>query len=522
MKTKILVKTADGRAFDIPADHDANLAQTLFSHGAWPNTPLCSGLGRCGLCRVRYLSEPPVPLGPELKKISKEELAQGWRLSCMHQADPVEIFIPENILSAPPVTEIIDHAHGPYSLALDLGTTSIHWSALRRGRVVARGRELNPQIGLGGEIMSRLAYSARPGGGRQLRQLILDRLKTLVKWLNSEIGGPFESLTIAGNPAMTYILLGLDAKGISQAPYHLDYAGDSSEGLLPDLPPAYFPPLLAPFVGADLSAGLAALRWGGDTGPAYPYVLADMGTNGEFVLALSEDEYIAASVPMGPALEGVGLKMGRTAGPGAATSFRLTPNGIAALYYDDTGPDKKLPGISGTGYLSLTALLLQNGLLDKSGRFAAGASPLAEKLARNITSQGGEPLMELADGLRLPASDIEEILKVKAAFNLALSALLSEAGLERGGLAAIYIAGAMGEHANTDDLERLGFLPPGSASRTVKAGNTSLKGSELLLENAKTRQWIKGLAARTRVLDLASDSGFGKQYLERMIFEYVP
>ena len=67
--------------------------------------------------------------------------------------------------------------------------------------------------------------------------------------------------------------------------------------LAPDLPPARIPPLLAPFVGADISAGMAAIAFGPDP-PRYPYLLADLGTNGEFALALSPEEYLLASVPM--------------------------------------------------------------------------------------------------------------------------------------------------------------------------------------------------------------------------------
>lgn len=68
---------------------------------------------------------------------------------------------------------------------------------------------------------------------------------------------------ISGNSAMTYILLGKDPDDLATAPYTLSYTGGNEEKLNSNLPPAYISPLLAPFVGADISAGLTAIEHGG-------------------------------------------------------------------------------------------------------------------------------------------------------------------------------------------------------------------------------------------------------------------
>jgi uncharacterized 2Fe-2S/4Fe-4S cluster protein (DUF4445 family) len=223
---------------------------------------------------------------------------------------------------------------------------------------------------------------------------------------------------------------------------------------------------------------------------------------------------------MGPALEGVGLSFGRTAGPGAITGFTLTPMGLELKYFDSTGPSDHL-GMTGTGYLSLTAILLRHGVLDESGRFGQGNTPLAAKLAIKVTTIADEPSFDVGNGLYLPASDVEEILKVKAAFNLAMSTLLKKAKLGPSKLAEIYIAGALGEHVSLDDLETIGFLPPGCKARTIKAGNTSLKGTELILTDTDARAFAKTLPNTITALDLAADETFGTKYLERMRFTYV-
>lgn len=510
----IHIRTHDGQTVAAESHAGHSLARAVFLTGLWQGVPLCSGLGKCGLCRVRFLSDAPPPVAEELKKLGRNAVDDGWRLACLHPANACEIELPNPVRAR--VERHVTRKAGPFALAVDLGTTSIHWTALADGKRVATGSELNPQIGLGSEVMSRLAMAREPQGRTTLSALVTDRLTQIRRELERELGGPCESLAVSGNSTMTYILLNLDVDGLSHAPYRLNYAGGDSRKIANGLPPALIPPLLAPFVGADLSAGLVAVEYAEKA--TYPFVLADMGTNGEFILALSPEERLCASVPLGPALEGVGLSFGRTASPGAVTGFTLAPQGLVPRRLEGR-TDR--PGMTGTGYLSLCSILRQHGVLDTEGLFASGSTPLAARLAAKLTTRDGEPAFHVADGLYLPGSDVEEILKVKAAFNLALSALLDRAGLSVSDLAAIHLAGALGEHVSVADLEQLGFLPPGTRALARKAGNTSLAGTERLLTDSAARAWLESIPATVRALDLASDPKFGARYLQRMRFIYV-
>lgn len=547
MMKPILVTDAQGATHAIEPDATSGASQTLaqavFASGLFEAPALCSGLGRCGRCRVRFDPEsaPAVQDENEARILGAAELAQGWRLACRRPAQGGERIVAP---MAPAPSSLVFPPFKPgleLKLAIDLGTTSLHWEALTQphGAVAARGSGLNPQLGAGAEVMSRLAFAANPNNATRLRRLVLDRLALLVNGLRAA-GGHITGICLAGNPAMLALLLGKPLDGLSAAPYHLDYVGSECVELGADLgyalPMTYIPPLYSPFIGADLSAGLAFVSLGQERAPEYPFLLADLGTNGEFILAVSPERYLAASVAMGPALEGVGLSCGGLAGPGAAVGFELTPTGLRPLLFPEPN---KAPGeravnvetrIAGAGYLSLLALLLKTGALDESGRFLSSAlpggvdpaTPLGRRLAAAIEIERGEPRLRLGPNFWLDASDIEELLKVKAAFNYAFSSLLREAGLDASALRAVHLAGALGAHAGVENLETLGFMPPGMGARTRVLGNSSLAGARLFLQDPQARDWAAAVGARLRTLDLAASSSFGAEFLTRMSFTYAP
>jgi len=282
----------------------------------------------------------------------------------------------------------------------------------------------------------------------------------------SDVGVPVAELCIAGNTAMTSILLNKDVAGLCAAPYRLTEPGGRTADL-PGLPPAWIPPQPAPFVGGDISAGMAALLYG-ET-PEFPFLLADLGTNGEFVLALDKERSFIASVPLGPSLEGIGLRYGGGAGngrgpgvdTGSVSGFRLGPSGLSPVVIGNAEPKR----ICGTGYLSLLDVLLRTGFLDATGRLAASpVSPLAARLFGTVERGAAGWSLPLPGGMALTGADVEEILKVKAAFSLALESLLTASGLESRALARVSLGGALGEHMPETALERLGFLPPGPAA----------------------------------------------------------
>ena len=478
---------------------------------------LCSGLGRCGLCRVRF-KDPrlaPEPVSDEYNVLGEPAVAQGWRLGCRHIAQPgMSIEVPvvgrARGIHAP---RPLEHLSGAL-LAVDLGTTSLQWKAVSlQGDMLASGHCLNPQLGAGSDVMSRIAEALEPAGRSRLRGLLIQVLHSIVR----ETPAHVDALCVAGNTAMTAILLDKDLSGLAGAPYTVPDTGGRFVDL-PGLPPTWVPFQPAPFIGGDIAAGVTALL---HAGTPQPFLLADMGTNGEIALVLDSRTVFAGSVPLGPALEGIGLRNGVLAGPGAIVEFALSPQGLLPRLYEGEQPAAdRITGITGTGYLSLIAQLRHCGALNTEGQPVRGAcQPLAARILRTLRhlKRGGWQL-ELPFGLVLTADDVETLLKVRAAFSLAVRKVIESAGqlpATREGIAVWALAGALGEHVPRQALEELGFVPPGLGARLQCVGNTSLEGALQLLREpslrAEQRNW--------HTVDVTTLSTFATEYIDAMRFE---
>ena len=526
---------------EIPVLPQHTLAQNIYLSGKITALPLCSGMGRCGLCRVRFLSTPPEALFQEQQILGAELLGLGWRLACKHTAkagmlvelpefvEPVGEKLKENLQTSD-FTQAAEFSK--LVLAVDLGTTTLHWQAFgcvsgKKWIKLQHGRELNPQMGAGSEVVSRLFEASLPGGSARLANLAQTALHQIIFTLPCQP----EEICVAANTAMTCLMLGLDTTSLAKSPYSLPVCGNETYSL-PELPPIYIPPLLSPFIGGDISAGICAILHGQDdygaNAPQFPFLMADLGTNGEFVLAKNSTEFYAASIPMGPALEGIGLSCGGMAGieggkssKQVATAFRLAPTGITSSNI----PLQTARNISGTGYFSLLHLLLKNGILNQEGSFTFSENPekqtkLIQMLNKQIKQVDNRVYFEISEQLKLTSQDVEELLKIKAAFSLVFKVLLEAAGLSSFDLNTVYLAGSLGLHSSPLDLEGLGFLPSGMHKRVKAAGNLSLCGANLLLQNKKVRQTALNWTLHTKVLSLVNDPKFMKQYLEEMTFNW--
>lgn len=547
--SKYILIRANGEKLIRPVLSGLSLLQDIFLAGS-PGpfnfqllNSYCAGLGYCGKCLVRYESSAPPPVSIELAKLSPEKLSSGWRLACRHapqEGDRIRISAETETLKnnrAPQLLEtifapIIDvEKNADLLFGVDLGSSTLEWGFSNfAGNILWTKSIANPQGAAGADVMSRLLLASKPQGAKRLREVVLEAFELILRPFKL----PVRSFCLAANPIMTSLVLGLDTTSFSKTPYGAPFQGGRYFFLAEGFPKVFIPPILGPFVGGDITAGLTWLSFIEDT-PEPPYMFADLGTNGEFVLVLPKGVSLATSVPMGPALEGMGLRSGMSAAPGAITGFELEHSGLKARLYPSNilaSIPKGISGsgISGTGIISLLAHLYKLGIINTEGHFVSHiASPLGQKVLSfllwehrdGIVKNDSPSRLKIAENVYLFKEDIEEVLKVKAAFSSAFTILLDNAGLRPADLNALVLAGSLGEHVSVLDLETLGFIPPGFGAKTKAVGNASLKGALLLAREEEAREFVFKLPDRCTSFNLAEDPLFEKKFLRKMSFEYI-
>ena len=105
-------------------------------------------------------------------------------------------------------------------IAIDLGTTTIVGASvdIEGGRVLGTVARLNPQVRLGRDVLARI-NAARDG------DILRELCKDAVDACNGIIGGLVAStedireITVAGNPAMEHLFLGISPEPLSRVPY---------------------------------------------------------------------------------------------------------------------------------------------------------------------------------------------------------------------------------------------------------------------------------------------------------------
>ncbi|WP_045213019.1 ASKHA domain-containing protein [Desulfonatronovibrio magnus] len=493
-----------GRQYEISADPVQTIIQNLYLSGMLQGISLCAGVGMCGQCTVRYVNTPPVPANKDLNYFTTTKLRQGYRLGCVHfpaSGDEIEFF------GKPKLCQVILSSKARVgALGIDIGTTALKWAALHDDGVQSIGQCVNPQMGSGSDIMSRLSFA---GSSASNADYLSKVLRNEVMKIITESDPARDRICLTGNPAMIYTLMSFNISGLSVSPYTLDYSGSCTEQLENNGAKVYIPSIFSPFVGADISAGLTYILE--KKNPVYPFVLADFGTNGELVLALSQREFFSTSVALGPALEGVGLRFGSPYSPGVCPGFVLTGKGLEPETHWDGSR------LSGSGYISLLSHLIRLVLLNESGHFASDLSPLCKKLGISIK----DGRLRLGAEFFLDGHAVEEILKVKAAFTAGLAFLCASAGLLPENLKVIYIAGALGTHTKAADLETLGFFPKGAAHKIKGLGNTSLQGALLMASRDDLRTANQKLQGMVRNLSMADKPGYlEKEFIRHMMFAY--
>ncbi len=539
------------KTISLPNSQSAlSILHALWLNNAYDVKALCSGVGKCGKCKIRFLSSPPPLTKDEEALLTKEEIDTHIRLACKHSAktnikentthtidDEISIdlyhltpnydfFSQQEINTIQQRDENIQSQQekAKISLAIDFGTTTVEYTFLKNNIEIKSGSILNPMQGIGSEIMARLHFAQEKEQAEALCKRTWERIYALILE-NGYTINEIDLIVFSANSAMTYLALGKNSSNLAFAPYSLTYTGAQIEEITHNstMPPLYIPPLFAPFVGGDISAGLYALEKTviPQNSSPYPYLYIDMGTNAEFVLVLSENDAYIASVPLGPSLEGIGLSFGTVASPKSIIDFRLSPRCLDPLFLSTISNPYECDGICGVAYLHLLKILKNLSLIGDDGHFITNPqnhSLLAKKIAKfSQMTHSLVDILELPYNFYLSSGDVESILKVKAAFRTAFDMLLEEAKIPLQSLQKIYLAGTFGKYINNEALTALGFLPNNSLSKIQSIGNASLHGAKLLIDQ-QAQEEIKQFFQNNRHIELSNKEEFQQYYMDNFNF----
>ena len=444
----------------------------------------CGGLGKCGKCAVTVygcVSEP-----------NEAEKSTGLRLACQAVLlGDAQVYLPETVSLQQIQTE---SAAEPYTFtpaegigaAIDIGSTTVVLRRydLKTGQLLGQAAMINPQTGVAADVMGRIG-AAMEGKLSLLQDQITDALVLLQK----QAGGSADKAVITGNTTMLYLLTGRDPSCLSHAPFEADTLFDTQTAAL-DIP-AYLPPCMNAFVGADISCAVLASGMCKEQ----TSLLCDIGTNGEIALWKNGTLYVT-STAAGPAFEGALISCGCSSIPGAidkvwAEDGRLCVHTIA---------DQTPAGICGSGLIDAVATALKEEWMDETGA-------LDEDLV-------------LAPGVTLLQKDIRALQLAKAAIAAGIQTLLDGSGTTCEEIEIFYLAGGFGSHLNMENAAAIGLIPAQLVPKAKVIGNAALAGASRLLLDEGSLPVIRAIAQNSRHYNLGGNPIFNEYYMEQMLFPY--
>jgi uncharacterized 2Fe-2S/4Fe-4S cluster protein (DUF4445 family) len=412
-------------------------------------------------------------------------------------------------------------------IAVDIGTTTLvlYLVDLEDGRTLDVYSALNAQKSFGADVISRIAYATESQEHRdRLQQVIVQQIQKGIEQLlgTHHLGSPsLMHITIAGNTTMLHLLTGAETAGIAASPFipvftealsceasRLGFTGldDVTVELLPSV---------AAYVGADITAGIHTCAI--HTSPQ-PSILLDIGTNGEMALSV-DSRILCCSTAAGPAFEGANIACGTGGIHGAIDSVNITPEGLTYT----TIADEPAIGICGSGIIDALAGLLEQGLVDYTGRLLGPD----ESDHPAIREQDGNPVLLLAaggqhgvqDDIYLTQKDIREVQLAKSAIAAGLLTLMGDALLTTDDISQLYLAGGFGSFIHPESAGIIGLIPRRLIDRTIAVGNSSGEGAVRCCFGSEHLQDTLHIAERCEYIELSGHKQFQDLYIQEMMFE---
>jgi len=484
----------------LKAETGENLLEILSQHGIEIYAP-CGGKGTCGKCRVWtrnlgtvFACQTTITRDEEIVLPSALEasiLATQHKQSYQYPVRPG----PSTRLSG-----------SPYGLAVDIGTTTLvmYFFDFRKESLVHISSILNPQQNYGADVISRINHCIQHDGGlKTLQRELIRAMNRQIRVFLSENDlkeKDIVKISFTGNTTMLHFLLEEDPSSIAFAPYTPSFTAEQhrtgAELGLTSHEQAFVKvlPSISGYVGADIVAGLAALK---PEDQISTYLFIDLGTNGELAL-VTPDRYLCCATAAGPAFEASNITCGMPAVTGAISGY--TDAGYQTI------ANAPPVGLCGSGLMDVISVLLNAGKINPSGEMEEDII-----LASADESGSGENVI-------LTPADVRELQLAKAAVAAGINILLKFAGIEAGSVEAVYLAGGFGNYIRTESAIRTGLLDNSFREKISPIGNASGTGALTALKSEDFDNRVNQLLEKMEYIELSSDPDFVTEYAMNMSF----
>ena len=459
-------------------DEGILLTEALAVFSIFPDTP-CGGKGICGKCLV------------EIEDIIGRRPVK----SCNYViSSDLTVFIADSQVfqkTSKLKSEIF---------AVDIGTTVVKISAFINGKFDEAASFLNPQRIYGHDVISRIASREYDKMTSYIRNAVSENIKKLC--VSDDAVRDISGISVSGNTVMLALFCGINPGKMGTFPYdapinELDnYHGKFSE--LNDNCRVKILPCFTSFLGADF-LGCAYYAFRNFSGKTF---ICDMGTNAEMAF-ISENAVYASSVPLGPAVEGMNLSCGMTAGDGAI----ISASGIYPRIEYKLYSGGRALGIAASGLADIFSILIKTGQIDKSGKIINGDS-----------AADGEKRIYLKDEVYISQKDVRAVQLVKSACRSGAEILSEKSGFVFDESDNIILAGSFASSVNSSHVFSLGFFPHAEKTKVTVAGNLSLKSAEYSLLNPGYADELKEFRKRIQFISLTDDASFENKFYENLGF----
>jgi uncharacterized 2Fe-2S/4Fe-4S cluster protein (DUF4445 family) len=402
-----------------------------------------------------------------------------------------------------------------FMIIVDLGTSTVvaHLVDTVRLTTTDAAACFNSQAVYGREVTARI-MAAEKKGTEPLQTAVLKDINGLISSLAVRNGvqlRDINAIVCSGNTTMMHLMLALPSGNIRRTPY-ISASTEPPPFRAAEVGIKINPrgiifciPAISSWVGGDITSGILAtgLHERSDTA-----MLIDIGTNGEIVIGNNE-WLVSCSASTGPALEGAGVEYGMIAENGAIESVYIEDDEIRYKVIGNTEPE----GLCGSGIIDLVAVLLEKGIIDRSGRFISKEHKNdGFVLATNS---------EKDKAITVTEDDLESVITAKAAVFAAIKIMLDRLSLKTSDLTAIFLAGGFGNYINRKNAIKIGLLPDLPVSSIHYVGNTSIWGAKLAAFSCEAYDAVRDISARTTYYDLMGTPDYVEQFKQAMFLPHT-